>query len=274
MRANETGLLHGRNHEYLHQFRVGLRRLRSVLRVYRPLLAPLTYGELTAEIRWLSTILGCARDWDVFIDETLAPLQCSAGGELTLASLRRRSLRRRLLAVRIMQAALASSRYTSLQQSLETLAATPCWVDDAEAAQHVALPAFAAQRIARREKSAHRLADRNSSAAGVNSAMRHELRIATKKLRYTVDFFDSLFERSAARDYADALGTLQDALGQLNDCATARRLLEAMHAGRSSKAYALERGQVLELIARREQRAAIALDSASWQLRQLQPFWK
>src|SRR3972149_4394086 len=73
MQANETGVGAGRDLEFLHQYRVGLRRLRSSFGLFRPLLASESAAALLQEMRWLSAYLGAARDWDVFCEQTLKP---------------------------------------------------------------------------------------------------------------------------------------------------------------------------------------------------------
>ena len=275
MHANEYGVLHGRNHEYLHQFRVALRRLRSVLRVHRSLLAPAAYAGIAAEIAWLSASLGAARDWDVFLAETLTPLQRNARDETALTSFRRRCLRQRLHAGQKLTEALTSSRYLALNKACEDLAAAPDWANDPDVAQKLALPLrdFAAQRIAGRANNAYRLATVIESAQSSDSAMLHKLRIAAKKLRYTVEFFGDLFEGDAARDYAKALAGLQDALGTLNDCATARRLIGVVPAGRNAQAHVRACGLAGEWIALVEIRSHVAFCIATARWRALPPFW-
>jgi CHAD domain-containing protein len=53
----------------------------------------------------------------------------------------------------------------------------------------------------------------------LSAADRHRLRIAGKKLRYAIEFFKSLFQKSQPkrRKFGKALKDLQDALGKLND---------------------------------------------------------
>ena len=89
MQANEAGLCTSRNPEYLHQFRVALRRLRSLYRIYRPLLNDSDHAALTTELEWLSGLLGATRDWDVFLHETLAPLRREQPDAIYLDTLRR-----------------------------------------------------------------------------------------------------------------------------------------------------------------------------------------
>ena len=58
---------------------------------------------------------------------------------------------------------------------------------------------------------------------------RHKLRIAMKKLRYSIYFFESLFDghagRKALSQYKKCLGGLQDSLGALNDIAVHQRMV-------------------------------------------------
>ena len=271
MLANETGLRTQRNPEYLHQFRVGLRRLRSALRIFRPLIATERYAALTADMRWLAGVLGKARDWDVFMAETLRPLlRCERAPGL--AALRRRCALRRRRCAGAVRAAMASPRYEEFKQALESMQSAPAWSENVAARQRQAMTAleFAAQQIGRREKTVQRLA---AGLGGADAEHRHRLRIAAKKLRYTVEFFRSLFEHKAARDYAAALAALQDALGQLNDCATARRLLDAVPAGHDAAADAAARAVLCEWILLREDEGRLALDAACAHWRRQPPYW-
>jgi CHAD domain-containing protein len=75
----------------------------------------------------------------------------------------------------------------------------------------------------------------------LSSRARHKLRIRAKKVRYGLEFFDSLFsgkreQRELAR-LSKRLKTLQDALGELNDFAAHREMTEraALHAPRSHR---------------------------------------
>jgi triphosphatase len=273
MRANEAGLLSRRNPEFLHQFRVGLRRLRSAFRLYRPALAPDQYQTLTDEMSWLSGELGATRDWDVFLAETIAPLARCEPAARGLAALQRRCVTQRRHHARTALEAAASSRYTSLKREIENLVGSPIAAHDDAAGRLLALPvtAFAALRIAKREKSVHRLAANLDTA---DAARRHRLRIAAKKLRYAVEFCHSLFERKAARRYAAALAEMQDALGKLNDCATARRLLEAVPAGRDAVADASARALVLDWIAMQEEHSIAALEAGCKMWRAQERFWE
>jgi CHAD domain-containing protein len=55
----------------------------------------------------------------------------------------------------------------------------------------------------------------------------HRLRILAKRLRYTVDFFRSFYDRKQAKRLFEGLGEIQDRLGALNDADIGRKLLAA-----------------------------------------------
>ena len=74
---NEQGLLHDGDPEFIHQARVALRRLRSAIKLFSPVLPPefvSTYGQTW---RTLASALGDARNWDVFLGEILPPIRGS-----------------------------------------------------------------------------------------------------------------------------------------------------------------------------------------------------
>ena len=198
MQANEAGLCTSRNPEYLHQFRVALRRLRSLYRIYRPLLADAEHAALTAELSWLSGLLGATRDWDVFLHETLAPLRRENPYAVCLDTLRRRCLVQRRRRAAAMRRALTSERYTTLKSAVLRGAVLQAPLDVASARwrREQAANAFGAARLAKLEKKVQQLA---CAPHATDSARRHRLRIAVKRLRYAVDFFRAFFDAADVR---------------------------------------------------------------------------
>ncbi len=74
--ANVEGAIASDDPEYVHQLRVALRRLRFAIRIFRP-----TNAEpIVTELKWLTAVLGDARDWDVLVTKTL-PALLEAGGD-------------------------------------------------------------------------------------------------------------------------------------------------------------------------------------------------
>src|SRR6185436_4243405 len=56
-------------------------------------------------------------------------------------------------------------------------------------------------------------------------AQRHELRIALKKLRYTIEFLKDLFDKTEVKALEKRLKPLQEDLGHMNDLRTAHDLV-------------------------------------------------
>ena len=129
--ANRDGLLASEDPEWIHQMRVGVRRLRSALDLLRDLPLPVPIDPLRDEARWLGSALGPARDLDVFAAQTLPMLAATAhhappdtGLDRDLEDLTQ-SARERLPVVRATaREAVASARFERLLLSVGRLAVT------------------------------------------------------------------------------------------------------------------------------------------------------
>ncbi|OGA06473.1 MAG: hypothetical protein A3H33_02410 [Betaproteobacteria bacterium RIFCSPLOWO2_02_FULL_65_20] len=212
--ANEEGFLAGRDPEFLHQLRVGFRRLRVALVMpedpeWRSALEP-----LREEMRWLFSVLGPVRNWDVFITEMLPPLVRHFPADDGLARLRERCMRLRRRHVALARAAVGSPRYPALLLSLGML----LYGRPPAQAPATAAPAraFAHALIERRDRT---LRKRGEALSAAGAEERHRVRIGAKKLRYCAEFFATLFPQKKVRRYVEALAELQDALGLINDAA-------------------------------------------------------
>ncbi|MDH3739015.1 MAG: CYTH and CHAD domain-containing protein, partial [Alphaproteobacteria bacterium] len=111
--ANETAVLEGDNAEALHQMRVALRRTRSALNLFGSVLPLMQAGWLKTESRWIARALGSARNWDVFLDDVLVPLEAKRPGDTSLAALRQQCLRARARNYETAREAIRSPRYTT-----------------------------------------------------------------------------------------------------------------------------------------------------------------
>jgi triphosphatase len=236
MQANEEGLLLGKDPEYLHQFRVGLRRLRSCLGLAGLALGKPAVAAVADELRWLQNTLGPARDWDVFTTETLAALARSVAAGAVLKAFRARCTRIRRGHGEVAREAIRSPRYTTLvlglgeqfahddlaglaRQALPTEDAVPAHHGPSLAAPVAEFAAFALERLDRR------LRKRGADVPKTTPAARHQVRIAAKKLRYAAEFFGALHPKKRVAPYLAALEDLQDILGALNDAVVADGLL-------------------------------------------------
>ncbi len=254
--ANQRGMLESSEPEYLHQTRVALRRLRSVFATFKALCPAGELASLIEETRWLARMLGPARDWDVFNDETLPPIMVRYAGHAGIAAMARSAARLRMAANRRARRAVASVRGQGLLRALDDWlnagarfealdrapasskqGLAPVLPSDGAPASSNDGPAadFAREVLGAALK---RVAKRGRHLGGLAPRELHRLRIAAKKLRYAVEFFAPLYDDTRAGAYRAALVRLQDALGSYNDAVTVRRL--AMRASRGLQGAAAD----------------------------------
>ena len=222
--VNAAGMRGSRDPEYLHQLRVGLRRLRSALRAFAPILKELK--PLTRSIRRFMPALGAARDWDVFAVRL---------GAVPNAAASREAARREALAV------VASDEFQAfLFHALRWLQSGP-W-RECEAT----LRDFAPGRLERLHRRTVRALE------GKSARRRHKLRIRVKRLRYACEFFAPCFLGSSLEAYTRPLAALQDILGELNDIAVARKFLKTLGTSAPRRLETRERQLMTALRAARE----------------------
>src|SRR5262249_7223759 len=155
-------------------------------------------------------ICGAARDYDVFM-ENLIP---AADEALATAKPARAALERAAVAARAdawakVVEAVASSRFTALVLVLAGLSRMERLpLADGVKRKDLAQPArdFAAETLDHQRKKAAKLA---ASLATLSDEERHKLRKRLKRLRYTAEFFGSLYPQEAAKAYLKKLGALQ-----------------------------------------------------------------
>lgn len=252
IQGNEAGVMQGSDPEHVHQMRVGLRRLGSLMKLFEDL-APLP-APLALELRWLSGELGAARDWEVLAGDTLSQRMREASGEPALALLQQAALLEAAQLRGRAGAAVGSVRYASLLLHLVAWLHGARWRRGAAPEQIEALAAplkdFARRAL---KQGWRRIARRARNLAHAAAPARHRLRIAAKRMRYATEFFASLYPARKVRTLVDALGALQDILGHLNDAAVARKALREL--ALRQPAQALGAGLVIGLLDAREQRA-------------------
>ncbi|GEB36974.1 hypothetical protein GLI01_10090 [Gluconacetobacter liquefaciens] len=228
LEANLPVAMDGRNVEGVHQVRVALRRFRALAGLLRRDYPSATLDEAAARARMLARAVGEARDWDVFMLETLpglSPLGRAGvnvvGRLLPLA----RPLRDGAYA-RVRQA-LASADAEWLLNFMGNLADGSLWDEARSPAGLKALeePAadFAARHLARLHRKARR---RGRGFARLTPPERHQVRLALKKLRYASEFFVTLHAPGRkSGPYLRRLSAAQAALGADSDVLTTGRLL-------------------------------------------------
>ena len=203
--------------EGLHQMRVALRRLRSALALFKPLLEPYAAARFTAECTRLGRIFGDARDLDVFVLETLAAAERDG---VNVSCLRPLAIVRQQAAKMQAQQAIADPAFTGFVLALSAWAEGKAWAAPGkdEAALDRPLADVAPSLL-------DRMARKSASLGGGKLGRRppealHDLRKSMKRLRYGVEFLGGLYESKQVRRYRQACEDLQSRLGTINDLAT------------------------------------------------------
>ena len=224
--ANRPAVLDGQV-EGVHQMRVAFRRLRSGLKIFRPLVPRQASAELVAGIRWLNGFLGPARDWDVFLEEGMPPVFARFPRKRGLVLFRARAETLRQHHHRTLRAALNEPHYPLLLQRFADWLDRRAWREALTGPQRERLESPALEFATPLLEGDHRrVLKRGEHFAQLAAGERHALRIRVKELRYAQDFFASLYPAAAVKAYLGALAGLQDCLGVMNDIAVARRLLD------------------------------------------------
>jgi CHAD domain-containing protein len=225
--------------ESIHQMRVALRRLRSAMSMFKEMLDSPETEALRTELRWLQQCLGAARDWDVLLADTVAPMRETLGGLAGYERLCALIAERRQQARSAALADLATPRLPRLMLRLA------CWIEGAGRGHPIGARPVAELARAILDKRYRRVRKEMTRFLDLSVEGRHQCRIDIKKLRYAVDFFGALYPVKRGQRLLPLLAALQDRLGALNDVAVARDKLEALVLQDGSAELAWAAGQLI-----------------------------
>ncbi len=214
-RSREDGVRRDTDIEDLHKFRVATRRLRAALRAFRPVFGRDMLQQTADAARAVARSTNAARDLDVFL-EALEDADFTDRVPTLVQEVRRA----RAEAIKQTLEVLDGDVYADFRSAAEALLA----------ATHPRAGAIGRGKARRKARGAaaamvrQRLA-RVMGYVGVVSAEDdaglHDLRIATKQLRYVLEFFADVLPADA-RDVIVDMKALQDSLGDVNDGAVQR----------------------------------------------------
>ena len=226
MDATVAGVRQDLDSEFLHDFRVAVRRTRAALGQLKGVLEPAAVKRFTREFRWLGEITGPTRDLDVYLlkipayreDLPSAHAEALGGLELHLRQRQRESQRR-------LAELLAGDRYTNLVREWRLyLEGKP----EEELPEVGSVPAVLEVADLRIRKALDKvLRDGRKIDAATPTEALHRLRIDCKKLRYLLEFFRSLYPAKPIGRFIRSLKKLQDNLGDLNDYSVQQEQLGA-----------------------------------------------
>jgi triphosphatase len=213
--------------EGVHQVRVGLRRLRSGLRLFRSVLPRDQYDWIAGEARMFANALGPTRDLDVFRSSILPPVARRFADAADFAGLDGTAARLQDQDYELVRETMSSERFTIFMIELMRWRKMRSWRNQtvtAEAA-HLFSPIgdLSTPLLIKRHKA---VVKKGRGFADLSVDARHEVRLLVKKLRYATDFFEGLYPSKSGKRYIRHLRRLQDDLGHLNDVVTLNAILD------------------------------------------------
>jgi CHAD domain-containing protein len=217
VRNNEAGTIDDHDSEYLHDYRVSIRKIRSILSLIKEVFPEDVTLQLKDEFRNLGTETGPVRDLDVYLlskEEyiSMVPQAQKAGIELLFKDLEKR----RKTECAKLSKFLKSKAYNTLM--VEKIHFFSNSDDELPPSRNSEKPIgklairTLQKRYAKIIGMGTHIITRDTEDEEV-----HELRIECKKLRYLLEFFKSLLNQKAVAKFVRQLKHLQDNLGRFND---------------------------------------------------------
>jgi len=204
----------------LHHMRIALTHLRAAIAFYSAMVADSEWTRLKSELKWLNGYLGETRDLDVAIETSRGTPDARAFRTARVASHQR------------LQRALESDRYRQWFEAMWGWVGSGPWStrQDPRSAQRRAAPVavFHAHRLARWH---HKLTRKSRGLQGMGKHKRHRLRLASKRLRYAIEFSQGALPKDDLPKWQAIMKHLrkgQQILGELNDAEMRRSLATSL----------------------------------------------
>lgn len=214
-RRNENGVVADYDTEFLHDYRVSLRKVRSVLSLFKDVFSQEDTACLKQDFASLMQRTNTLRDLDVYLLNKeqyfkLIPVDTHEGLGILFdyfAGERKKEQKRVSKVIR-------SKIYLKEIERLEKLFADGSTLSGGPKGEDKSL-AFACRLVLKRYGKVCKIA--RSIDEKTEDGVIHQLRINCKKLRYLLEFFSPLFPGTEIKSLIKALKLLQDNLGKFND---------------------------------------------------------
>ena len=216
--------------EGVHDLRVAMRRIRSVLASFRALVDTSVSEPLRGELRWAAGRLGEARDAEVvqdLVDTLLDDIGPAGlvGLDEAVSGLRARLHLDATAAAEVIDETLGSRRYAAAIALLDSVVTHPPFTDEAERAAKKVVRAVL-RKEGKRVRERAELADAADAVADpeLHAARLHDVRKAAKRLRYAAEAAAQV-TGSRVRRLAERAEDVQTVLGDHHDVVVTRATL-------------------------------------------------
>jgi CHAD domain-containing protein len=259
MRLNEDGIRKSIDTEFLHDYRVAIRRARSILAQLKGVFPPEAAGPASQAVKAVAAKTGPLRDLDVYLLEqdrfrSWLPPALHPGLDTFFTALGRR----RKTLQRSFSTYLDSPAYEAFLNEWNAFI-DDSLMPDAQLAPNASLPTITvAGRTIRKSWKKLIRHGRMVSSETTDDEL-HAMRIDCKKLRYLLEFFMSLFPAKTVMPAIGHLKGLQDNLGSFVDCSVQLRFLrdqlETAGTRRNDMQLAASLGGLMAVLHERQEKA-------------------
>ncbi|MHB1536308.1 MAG: CHAD domain-containing protein [Acidimicrobiales bacterium] len=211
----------------VHQLRVTVRRLRSEVRSFSPLLDPAWADVTSRELGWLAHELGPARELEVLLDDlsrAITRLPAGFDSDAVGQVIERHYKSQLAEAIGRARSALAADRYVALVDSLVLATRSPPGAPQADVKSRRALPPLVWETWKALRRRVERISVQNPADSDY-----HRARIAAKRCRYSAEACVRVFG-SPASHFAGAVKEIHDVLGSHQDAVVAAAAVQALAA--------------------------------------------
>jgi len=219
---NEERLCIEPDPELTHQARIAIRRLRAAFSMFNRIVIGDDADEVRTGLKWVSDLLGSARDLDVFLESRVKMIRLEHPGVPGFQELTKRVEDMSASAHAQLQEALLSEKFRLLMLSIVRCVRDGEWTHNSGLIRQGRFVEFAESELQPRFDAVIR---KKRAVRGHDALKRHRVRIKAKKLRYMTEFIKPLAPGKEFSKTSKQLQELQDLLGELNDAITGERLL-------------------------------------------------
>jgi len=200
--------IRGQDPEGVHQIRISLRRIRTALIVFKPVINTKNSQKLAKKTKKFASILDNARDLDVYI---LMNSTKKADSFIKDAAISERHK-----AYKCVKKLVKSKSFRNCLRRCKKWVKNGKWQNKAlpEKKQNKALKSFASSTL---NKLMNVIIIQGQQPERLNDLALHKLRIDCKRLRYTTEFFIALYDEITIITFLEKLKALQDSLGDIHD---------------------------------------------------------
>ena len=225
IKANEQGTIANTDSEFLHDFRVAIRRTRSGINQLKGLIPDTTNAYFAEFFSWLGQITSDTRDLDVYL-LNFAQYKNSLPESMRddLNPLYDFLLNKQHSAQLELAKHLRSNHYLSKISEWESFLKEQAPAVIITANAKLSIYQLASQRLLKSYKKV--LKQGNSIDDHSASEALHDLRKSCKKLRYLLEFFTSLYPEAQIKVFIKNLKDLQEVLGDFQDYAVQEHALK------------------------------------------------